>query len=119
MEWNLVKGNTYTVDVTAGTLLFYKTGEHDGILVDTGYAREDREPLIRFFEETGVRPIGIIVSHTHYDAGNAEHLKYRYKCPILASLAEAGTAVSEMAYRGAYPAMTPREIDDMMAGQCY
>lgn len=26
MEWNLVKGNTYTVDVTAGTLLFYKTG---------------------------------------------------------------------------------------------
>lgn len=24
-----------------------------------------------------------------------------------------------MAYRGAYPAMTPREIDDMMAGQCY
>ena len=48
MEWNLVKGNTYTVDVTAGTLLFYKTGEHDGILVDTGYAREDREPLIRF-----------------------------------------------------------------------
>ena len=120
MEWNLVKGNTYTVDVTAGTLLFYKTGEHDGILVDTGYAREDREPLIRFFEETGVRPIGIIVSHTHYDhAGNAEHLKYRYKCPILARLAEAGTAVSEMAYRGAYPAMTPREIDDMMAGQCY
>ena len=63
MEWNLVKGNTYTVDVTAGTLLFYKTGEHDGILVDTGYAREDREPLIRLFEETGVRPIGIIVSH--------------------------------------------------------
>ena len=34
-------------------------------------------------------------------------------------MAEAGTAVSEMAYRGAYPAMTPREIDDMMAGQCY
>ena len=120
MEWNLVKGSTYTVDVTAGTLLFYKTGEHEGVLVDTGYAKEDREPLIRFFEETGVRPIGIIVSHTHYDhAGNAEHLKYRYKCPILASLAEAGTAVSEMAYRGAYPAMTPKEIDDMMAGQCY
>lgn len=120
MEWKLVKGNTYAIEATAGTLMFYKTSEHEGILVDTGYAKEDREPLVQLFESTGVRPVGVIVSHTHYDhAGNAEYLKYRYRCPIMASLTEAGLASSVMAYRCAYPAMTPREIDAMLGAECF
>ena len=120
MEFKQVVGNTYVIDANAGTLVFYKTGEHEGILIDTGYAKQDREPLVQLFELSGIRPIGIIISHTHYDhAGNAEFLKYRYHCPILASLAEAGTASSVMAYRCAYPAMTPGEIDDMLGDQCY
>lgn len=120
MELKQVKGNTYVIDALAGTLLFYKINAHEGVLVDTGYAREDREPLVRLFEETGVRPVGIIVSHTHYDhAGNAEYLKYRYRCPIMTSLSEAGTASSVMSYRCAYPAMTPREIDEMLGGECF
>lgn len=120
MEWKLVKGNTYVTEAVAGTLVFYKTNAHEGILIDTGFAKEDREPLVQLFEETGVRPVGIIISHTHYDhAGNAEYLKYRYHCPIMASLAEAGTAISVMSYRCAYPAMTPKEIEAMMGGQCY
>ena len=120
MELKHVKGNTYVIDTNAGTLAFYKTNEHEGILIDTGFARSDRDLLVKVFEENGVRPIGIIVSHTHYDhAGNAEYLKYRYHCPIMASLAEAGTASSTMAYRCAYPAMTPKEIEDMMGGECY
>ena len=120
MELKQIQGNTYAIDAVAGTLVFYKTGEHEGILIDTGFAKQDRDGLIRLFEFNNVRPKGIIVSHTHYDhAGNAQALKDRYGCPILASLQEAGTASSVMAYRSAYPAMTPREIDDMMAGQCY
>ena len=120
MELKQVLGNTYVIDAAAGTLVFYKTGAHEGILIDTGYAKEDREELIRTFELSNMRPKGVIVSHTHYEhAGNAQALKDRYGCPILASLAEAGTAMSVMSYRGAYPAMTPKEIDDMMAGQCY
>ena len=54
MELKQVKGNTYVIDALAGTLLFYKINAHEGVLVDTGYAREDREPLVRLFEETGV-----------------------------------------------------------------
>ena len=120
MEFKQVKGNTYAIDATAGTLVFYKTGEHDGILIDTGYAREDREPLVQLFELSGVRPVGIIISHTHYDhAGNAEYLKYRSPCPLMASLAEAGTASSVMAYRCAYPAMTPEELDQMLGNECF
>ncbi len=120
MELKHIKGNTYAIDAAAGTLVYYKRSEREGILIDTGFARQDREGLVRLFEETGVRPVGIIVSHTHYDhAGNAEYLKGRYGCPIMASLAEAGTAISVMSYRCAYPAMTPREIEDMMADECY
>ena len=120
MELKQVLGNTYVMEAQAGTLVFYKTGAHEGILIDTGYAQEDREELIRTFELANIRPKGVIVSHTHYDhAGNAQALKDRYGCPILASLAEAGTAMSVMSYRTAYPAMTPKEIDDMMVGQCY
>ena len=120
MELKQILGNTYAIDAAAGTLVFYKTGEHEGILIDTGYAKEDRDELIRLFEFSNVRPKGIIVSHTHYDhAGNAQALKDRYGCPILATLQEAGTACSVMAYRSAYPAMTPREIDEHMAGECY
>ncbi len=120
MEFKQVKGNTYAIDATAGTLMFYKTGEHEGVLVDTGYAKEDREPLVQLFEEQGVRPVGIIVSHTHYDhAGNAEYLKYRYRCPIMANISEAGTASSGMSYRCAYPAMTPCEIEEKLGGECY
>ena len=120
MELKQIKGNTYAIDAVAGTLMFYKTNEHEGILIDTGYAKEDREPLVKLFEEAGVRPVGIIVSHTHFDhAGNAEYLKYRYRCPIMTSLAEAGTAISVMSYRCAYPAMTPREIDERLGGECF
>lgn len=120
MELKYVKGNTYVIEANAGTLVYYKRSAREGILIDTGFARQDREGLVRLFEETGVRPVGVIVSHTHYDhAGNAEYLKRRYGCPIMASLAEAGTAISVMSYRCAYPAMTPREIEDMMADECY
>lgn len=120
MELKHVKGNTYVIDTAAGTLVYYKCGEREGILIDTGFARQDREGLVQLFEETGVRPVGIIVSHTHYDhAGNAEFLKQRYGCRIIASLAEAGTAISVMSYRCAYPSMTPKEIEDMMADECY
>ena len=45
MEFKQVVGNTYVIDANAGTLVFYKTGEHEGILIDTGYAKQDREPL--------------------------------------------------------------------------
>ena len=120
MEFQKICGNTYAIDAAAGTLVFYKTDDHEGILIDTGFAKEDRDELIRLFEFSNLRPKGIIVSHTHYDhAGNAQALKDRYGCPILASLAEAGTASSVMAYRSAYPAMTPKEIEDRMAGECY
>lgn len=120
MEMKQIIGNTYSIDAAAGILVFYKTGEHEGILIDTGFAKEDRDELIRLFELNNIRPKGIIVSHTHYDhAGNADALRWRYGCPVMATLQEAGTASSVMAYRSAYPAMTPREIDDMMAGQCY
>ena len=120
MKFELIKGNTYRIEATAGTLVFYRCSEHEGILIDTGYAQQDRQPLVELFETTGLRPIGIIVSHTHYDhAGNAEYLKQRYGCRIMASLAEAGTAVSVMSYRCAYPAMTPCEIEAMMGGECY
>lgn len=120
MEFKQVKGNTYAIDAAAGTLAFYQTNAQEGILIDTGFAKEDREPLVQLFEEAGVRPVGIIVSHTHYDhAGNAEYLKYRYHCPIMTSLSEAGTAISVMSYRCAYPAMTPQEIDEKLGGECF
>ena len=111
---NHVAGNTYTIDVSAGTLVFYRTGPFEGILIDTGLAREDRDTLVYELEMNNARPIGIIVSHTHYDhSGNAEFLKRRYGCQIMASLAEAGTASRAMAYRCAYPAMTPKEIEEL------
>lgn len=117
---NHVAGNTYTIDVSAGTLVFYRTGPFEGILMDTGLAREDRDTLVYELEMNNARPIGIIVSHTHYDhSGNAEFLKRRYGCQIMASLAEAGTASRAMAYRCAYPAMTPKEIEDMLGDECY
>lgn len=32
MELKQVLGNTYVIDAAAGTLVFYKTGAHEGIL---------------------------------------------------------------------------------------
>lgn len=120
MEFKLVQGNTYVIEAKAGTLVFYRTGPFEGVLIDTGFAREDREELVRTLELNQARPVGIIISHTHYDhSGNAEFLKRRYGCTIMASLAEAGTASRPMAYRCAYPAMTPKEMEAMLGDECY
>jgi glyoxylase-like metal-dependent hydrolase (beta-lactamase superfamily II) len=120
VELKKIYGNTYAISAKAGMLGLYMTGEKEGVFIDTGLAKRDREGLVALLEETQLRPAGIILTHSHYDhTGNAAYLKERFGCPILTSLEEAGLGANIAAFRCGYASMSPGEMQMLLNQECF
>lgn len=87
-EIKQAKGDTWYIDSPV-IVPFYMTDRSHCILLDTG-SYTFREPIERTLIEAGLKPIGIIGTHTHFDHyGNAEYFKRKYDCLTALPIGEA------------------------------
>nr|WP_073049788.1 MBL fold metallo-hydrolase [Dethiosulfatibacter aminovorans] len=78
-----VKGNTYCIDTGMTYLPFYKINETDIILLDSGWAKGERDSLDELLDANNFHVSAIINSHSHTDhAGNNAYFKEKYNCII-------------------------------------
>lgn len=90
MEIMKVKGNTYCIDTGMSYIPFYKINDEEVIMMDTGWAKGEREGIVGLLEGNGLRVAGIINSHVHIDhAGNNAYFKDKYNSVIVMSAYEA------------------------------
>ena len=112
MELIHIKGGTWAADTKGLTIPFYKLSDRDIVMLDTGYARPQREEFAEFLPEHGLRPRGVIISHTHRDhSGNAEYFKKLYGSLTAAGEYEAKVASDFNLCRPTYGSMTICEAD--------
>lgn len=88
MERIHVLGNTWCLGARQ-LIPYYQVDESSCILLDGGRVSE-REALVAALEAAGLRPIGILLTHMHYDHHeNTRWLKERYGIPAAMSRGEA------------------------------
>lgn len=92
-------------------------GEGARYLIDTGH-RLERHGLVRDLQRAGVRRPGdlraILLTHRHSDhAGNADWLRDRYRCPVVAHEADA-TILRETAPRPSLANRGARHVHRML-----
>ena len=101
-----VLGNTYCI-MGWQCIPIYMLDDERFVMLDTGtyYIRQQLEEL---FDREGIRPAGIMNTHTHFDhLGNTNYLKDKYHIPVAMSIGEAETCRTLPAvksYLFAYPA---------------
>ncbi len=107
MEFKQVCGNTWVAEATTALIVVYRLGGPDVVLMDTGFAKTDREGLIELLEREHLVPKGIICTHAHYDhTGNAAFLRRKYGAKIAAQIIEAGIGATPDSYRANYNPLT-------------
>ncbi|MCY6354235.1 MBL fold metallo-hydrolase [Clostridium sp. ZS2-4] len=85
-----VKGSTFCIDTGMTYVPFYKINDQEIIMLDSGWAQEEKEGIEALLEENNLKVVGIICSHAHVDhIGNINHLKEKYNCIIAMSAYEA------------------------------
>ncbi len=120
MELQRVSGNTYVAVASTALLPIYRLNETDIVLIDTGYARLDRNALVNLIDEHHFNLKGIICSHAHFDhTGNTRYLQGRYHCPAAAQIIEAGISVNPDAYRANYVALTYGKSREIFLEECF
>lgn len=90
MEIKEVKGNTFCIDTGMTYIPFYKMNDKDIIMLDSGWAKGEREGIDELLERNDFHVVGILCSHTHIDhIGNNTYFKEKYNCIIAMSTYEA------------------------------
>lgn len=103
-----VFGNTYAIEAPYILLGLYKLNDRDVILLDTGYAATDREPLAELLEYHNFQVKGIICTHVHLDhSGNVRYLQEKYGCRVAVSLVEGAIAATYDSFCANYGLATP------------
>ena len=120
MELRHVLGNTWAAEANTALLPVYKINDRDIVLIDTGYAKLDRAGLTAMIEERGLRLLGVICSHAHFDhSGNVRYLQQRYGAKAAAHIIEAGISVNPDAYRANYVALTYGKSREYFLEECF
>jgi glyoxylase-like metal-dependent hydrolase (beta-lactamase superfamily II) len=89
-----VKGNTYCIDSGMTYIPFYKIGDTEIIMLDSGWATGERAGITQLFETNNLSVVGIINTHSHIDhSGNNAFLKAEYNCTIAMSEVEAHISI--------------------------
>lgn len=88
MERICIKGNTWCL--TGRQMIpYYQVDDNHCILIDPG-KESDREPIAKALEEAGLTPIGILLTHMHYDHHvNTGYFKEKYGIPAAMPRGEA------------------------------
>lgn len=98
-----VRGSTWVIETDNALLPVYYLNEREIILMDTGLASHDRQPLTETLQARDLRVRGILCSHAHMDhAGNVRHLCDLYGCRVAAHLIEAAIAATPDSFRKHY-----------------
>lgn len=114
-----VKGNTWVYEGATALMPLYMVAENEAVIIDTGFAKLDREGLTQLFD-TQLKLRGIICTHAHFDhSGNVRYLKERYGVPVAAHIIEAGIATNTDSYRANYIGLTYGKTTELFPEECF
>lgn len=114
-----VKGNTWVYEGSTALMPLYMVAENEAIIIDTGFAKSDREGLTKLFDEE-IKLRGVICTHAHFDhSGNVRYLQTRYGVPVAAHIIEAGIATNTESYRANYIGLTYAKTNELFPEECF
>lgn len=114
-----VKGNTWVYEGATALMPLYMVAENEAVIIDTGFAKLDREGLTQLFD-TQLKLRGIICTHAHFDhSGNVRYLQERYGVPVAAHIIEAGIATNTESYRANYIGLTYGKTSELFPEECF
>ena len=113
MEIKKIKGDTFCIDTGMTYIPFYKINDEEVIMLDSGWAKEEREGIDELLERNNFKVVGIICSHAHIDhIGNNAYLKEKYKCIIAMPAYEALICSSAVNLKLYYSTQTLSEVTE-------
>jgi len=113
MEIKKIKGDTFCIDTGMTYIPFYKINDEEVIMLDSGWAKEEREGIDELLEKNNFKVVGIICSHAHIDhIGNNAYLKKKYNCIIAMSAYEALVCSSTVNLKVYYSNQTLSEVTE-------
>lgn len=108
-----IKDNTFCIDTGMAYIPFYKINHEEIIMLDSGWAKGDREGIDELLEKNNFKVAAIICSHGHIDhVGNNEYLKEKYNCVIAMPAYEALICSSTINLKLFYNAQTLSEVSE-------
>lgn len=113
MEITKVEGNTFCIDTGMTYIPFYKINDREIIMLDTGWAKGEREGINELLEKNNFMVAGIICSHSHIDhIGNVSYLKEKYNSVVAMSAYEALICTSTTNLKLYYSSLTLSDIEE-------
>ncbi|MBU3192220.1 MBL fold metallo-hydrolase [Clostridium bowmanii] len=113
MEIKKIKGNTFCIDTGMLYIPFYKINQKEIIMLDSGWAKGEREGIDEILEKNNLVVVGIICTHAHVDhVGNNAYLKEKYNCIIAMPAYEALICSSTMNLKLYYNSQTLSEVTE-------
>ena len=113
MEIVKVKGNTFCINTGMTYIPFYKINDEEIIMLDSGWAKGEREGIVNLLESNNFRVAGIINSHCHIDhIGNNAFLKNKYKSIIAMPAYEAYVCSSAVNLKVYFSSQTLTEVEE-------
>lgn len=112
-----ILGNTFCIDTGMTYLPFYKVNDKEIIMLDSGWAKGEREGILQILEKEGLHIAGIINTHAHLDhAGNNRYFKEKYGAIIAMRDNEACFCKSPLNMKAYYYGQTLTEVVEHYAG---
>lgn len=111
-KWTHVLGNTWCLNLHV-TIPVYFLNDHEIVLLDTGYAKQDRADLVALLEEKHLRVRAILGSHSHNDhSGNHAYFQKKHGAEVILHDVEAAIVSDYSLMTVAY---SPGTVEDMKA----
>lgn len=109
MKLSQVRGNTWVAEAME-LIPLYKLDEHRCILLDTGLLQE-REELEAALLENGLRPAGVLCSHSHVDhCANNRYFQEKYHIPVALTAPEAGMCLTPLTLKCYFLTLSPDTV---------
>jgi len=113
MEIKEIKGDTFCIDTGMTYIPFYKINDEEVIMLDSGWAKGEREGIDELLERNNFKVVGIICSHAHIDhIGNNAYLKKKYNCIIAMSAYESLVCSSTVNLKAYYSSQTLLDVTE-------
>ena len=113
MEIKKIKGDTFCIDTGMTYIPFYKINDEEIIMLDSGWAKGEREGIDELLERNNFKVVGIICSHAHIDhIGNNAYLKKKYNCIIAMSAYESLVCSSTVNLKAYYSSQTLLDVTE-------
>lgn len=113
MEIMQIKGSTFCIDTGMSYIPFYKINDEEIIMLDSGWAKGEREGIDELLKKNNFKVAGIINSHAHIDhIGNNAHLKQKYNSIIAMPVYEALVCSSTVNLKVYYSNQTLSEVTE-------